>query len=143
MTAVWLPNHLRSAGYGANYTYAYSVSNSATPWSSTSTIRAEGVYNTSYTIYDSLLRPLQTQSPTANGGRLLTDTRYNSRGLAYETYADVFDSTTTPSGTYARAAYGGAPKQTDTVFDGRRTPEQQQFLRLRRQEVVHHQHLHG
>ena len=126
-TATWLPNHLRSANYGANYTYAYSVSNSAPSWSSTSTIRAEGVYNTSYTIYDSLLRPLQTQSPTANGGRLLTDTRYNSRGLAYETYADVFDSTATPSGTYARAAYGGAPKQTNTAFDGAERPTSSTF----------------
>ncbi|MGW3118504.1 RHS repeat-associated core domain-containing protein [Streptomyces sp. NPDC001107] len=121
-TAVWLPNHLRAAGYGANYTFAYSVTNNAPSWTSISSILGEGVYNTTYTIYDSLLRPLQTQSPTANGGRLLTDTRYNSRGLAYETYADVFDSTATPSGTYARAQYGGAPKQTDTVFDGAERP---------------------
>jgi RHS repeat-associated protein len=122
VTAVWLPNRSRADSYGPNYTYAYSVTNSATPWVSTSSIRADGVYNTSYTIYDSLLRPLQTQSPTANGGRLLTDTRYDSRGLAYETYADVFDSSATPSGVYAQAVYGGAPKQTDTVFDGAERP---------------------
>lgn len=122
VTAVWLPNRSRADEYGPNYTYAYSVTNSATPWVSTSSIRADGVYNTSYTIYDSLLRPLQTQSPTANGGRLLTDTRYDSRGLAYETYADVFDSTATPSGAYAQAVYGGAPKQTDIVFDGAERP---------------------
>ncbi|MFE4752439.1 polymorphic toxin type 17 domain-containing protein [Streptomyces mirabilis] len=122
VTAVWLPNRSRSGGYGANYTYAYSVTNKAPSWSSTSTIRGEGVYNTTYTIYDSLLRPLQTQSPAANNGRLLTDTRYDSRGLPYETYADVFDSSTTPSGSYARAKFGGAPKQTDTVFDGAGRP---------------------
>lgn len=127
VTAVWLPNHLRAAGYGANYTYAYSVTNKAPSWVSSSSILAEGVYNTSYSIYDSLLRPLQTQSPTANGGRLLTDVRYNSRGLAYETYADVFDSTATPSGSYARAEYGGAPKQTDTVFDGAERPTSSSF----------------
>lgn len=122
LTAVWLPNHLRAGQYAANYTYAYSVTNDAPSWVSTSTIRAEGVYNTSYTIYDSLLRPLQTQSPSANGGRLLTDTRYDTRGLAYETYADVFDSTATPSGDYAQAVSGGAPKQSDTVFDGAERP---------------------
>ncbi|MER6127101.1 RHS repeat-associated core domain-containing protein [Streptomyces sp. NPDC001795] len=127
VTAVWLPNRSRAGAYSANYTYAYSVSNNAPPWVSASAIRGEGVYNTSYTIYDSLLRPLQTQSPTANGGRLLTDTRYDSRGLAYETYADVFDSSTTPSGTYARAQYGGAPKQTDTVFDGAGRPTNSTF----------------
>ncbi|MER7922293.1 RHS repeat-associated core domain-containing protein [Streptomyces sp. NPDC096057] len=122
VTAVWLPNRSHAGQYGPNYTYAYSVTNNATPWVSTSSIRGDGVYNTSYTIYDSLLRPLQTQSPTANGGRLLTDTRYDSRGLAYETYADVFDSSATPSGKYAQAVYGGAPKQTDTVFDGAERP---------------------
>ncbi|WP_369222621.1 RHS repeat-associated core domain-containing protein [Streptomyces sp. R39] len=127
VTAVWLPNHLRAAGYGANYTYAYSVTANAPSWVSTSSILGEGVYNTSYTIYDSLLRPLQTQSPTANGGRLLTDVRYDSRSLAYETYADVFDSTATPSGSYARAQYGGAPKQTDTVFDGAERPTNSSF----------------
>jgi RHS repeat-associated protein len=127
VTAVWLPNRSRAGGYSANYTYAYSVSNKAAPWVSASAIRGEGVYNTTYTIYDSLLRPLQTQSPTANGGRLLTDTRYNSRGLAYETYADVFDSAATPSGTYARAEYGGAPKQSDTEFDGAERPTSSTF----------------
>ncbi|MFR9799264.1 RHS repeat-associated core domain-containing protein [Streptomyces sp. MS06] len=118
VTAVWLPNRSRAAGYGPNYTYAYSVSRKAAPWSSTSAIRGEGVYSTVYTIYDSLLRPLQIQSPTADGGRRLTDTRYDSRGLVHETYADVFDSTAAPSGTYTRALSGGAPKQTDIVFDG-------------------------
>ncbi|MEU2419605.1 RHS repeat-associated core domain-containing protein [Streptomyces sp. NPDC007851] len=127
VTAVWLPNRSRAAGYSADYTYAYSVTGSAPSWVSTSVLRAEGAYNTGYTIYDSLLRPLQTQSPSANGGRLLTDTRYDSRGLAYETYADVFDSTASPSGTYARAEYGGAPQQTDTQFDGAGRPTSSTF----------------
>jgi RHS repeat-associated protein len=118
-TATWLPNRSRSGGQTANYTYAYGVSNNTPSWTSTSTLKADGeTYNTSYTIYDSLLRTLQTQSPTANGGRLLTDTRYDSRGLAYETFTDVFDSKKQPDGAYARAEYGGAPKQTETEYDG-------------------------
>jgi len=118
-TATWLSNRSHSANQTPNYTYAYSVTNDAPSWTSTSTLKADGTtYTTAYTIYDSLLRPLQTQYPTPDGGRLLTDTRYDSRGLAYETFADVFDSANLPSGTYARAEYGGAPKQTETVFDG-------------------------
>ncbi|MFF7646727.1 RHS repeat-associated core domain-containing protein [Streptomyces canus] len=118
-TATWLPNRSRSLDQSANYTYAYSVSKTEPSWTSTSTLKADGsTYNTTYTVYDSLLRTLQTQSPTPVGGQLLTDTRYDSRGLAYETYADIFDSTATPSGTYTRAEYGGAPKQTEIVFDG-------------------------
>ncbi|MCD9875371.1 RHS repeat-associated core domain-containing protein [Streptomyces sp. NR30] len=122
-TATWLSNRSHAGGQTANYTYAYSVTNDAPSWTSTATLKADGTtYNTSYSIYDSLLRPLQTQSPTPDGGRLLTDTRYDSRGLAYETYADVFDSAHLPGGTYARAEYGGAPKQADTVYDGAGRP---------------------
>ncbi|MHB9858889.1 RHS repeat-associated core domain-containing protein [Streptomyces sp. YIM S03343] len=118
-TATWLPNRSHSATQTPNYTYDYGVTNDAPSWTSTSTLKADGVnYNTSYTIYDSLLRPLQTQTPTPDGGRLLTDTRYDTRGLAYETYTDVFDSKNLPSGTYTRAQYGGAPKQTETTYDG-------------------------
>ncbi|WP_181801408.1 RHS repeat-associated core domain-containing protein [Streptomyces shenzhenensis] len=122
-TATWLPNRSHAATQTPNYTYAYSVTSNAPSWESASTLKADGTtYNTTYAIYDSLLRPLQTQSPTPDGGRLLTDTRYDSRGLAYETYADVFDSANLPSGTYARAEYGGAPKQTETVYDGAGRP---------------------
>lgn len=118
-TATWLPNRSHSASQTPNYTYDYSVTNDAPSWESASTLKADGTtYNTTYSLYDALLRPLQTQAPTPNGGRLLTDTRYDSRGLAYETYADVYDSKNLPDGTYARAEYGGAPKQTETVFDG-------------------------
>jgi RHS repeat-associated protein len=118
-TATWLTNRSHSANQSPNYTYAYNVTNDAPSWTSTSTLKSDGeTYNTSYTIYDSLLRTLQTQSPTPDNGRLLTDTRYDSRGLAYETYADVFDSKNLPSGTYVRAQYGGAPKQSETVYDG-------------------------
>ncbi|MFE1927715.1 RHS repeat-associated core domain-containing protein [Streptomyces asoensis] len=122
VTAVWLPNRIRGSD-AANMTFAYHLDNLKPSWVSTSTLKRDGkTYNTSYTLYDSLLRPLQIQSPTPLGGRLLTDTRYDTRGLAYETYAEIFDTTSTPNGTYTRAEYGEAPKQTATVFDGAGRP---------------------
>ncbi|MFQ6199565.1 RHS repeat-associated core domain-containing protein [Streptomyces sp. NPDC000405] len=126
-TAVWLPNRSRTAPQSANYVFDYHLDNKNPSWVSTSTIRGNDVYNTSYAFYDSLLRPLQTQSPSANGGRLLTDTRYDSRGLAYQTYADAFDSKNVPNGTYARVEYGGAPKQTETAYDGAGRPTTSTF----------------
>ncbi|WP_406401961.1 polymorphic toxin-type HINT domain-containing protein [Streptomyces sp. NBC_00879] len=118
LTGVWLPNRNKDGGQSASMTFAYTLKRGVAPSIATSTIKSSDTVTTSYAIFDSLLRPLQTQSPTPNGGRLLTDTRYDSRGLAYETYADIYDSAKTPNGTYARAEYGGAPKQTATVFDG-------------------------
>ncbi|MGI5413873.1 polymorphic toxin-type HINT domain-containing protein [Streptomyces chartreusis] len=127
-TALWLPNRSRSAGQSASYEFDYSVSNTAPSWTSTGTLKADGnTYSTSYTIFDSLLRPLQTQSPGATSGRILTDTRYDSRGLAYETYADIFDAAA-PSGTYTQTEYGEAPSLTKTGYDAAGRPVTNAFL---------------
>ncbi|MEU8586895.1 polymorphic toxin-type HINT domain-containing protein [Streptomyces sp. NPDC048664] len=117
LTEVWLPDRIRGS-QAANTTFTYHLDNTKPSWVSTSKLKNSDTYNTSYALFDSLLRPLQTQSPTPQGGRLLTDTRYDTRGLAYESYADIFDTTSTPNDTYTRAEYGEAPAQTQTVFDG-------------------------
>ncbi len=118
LTAVWLPNR-SSASQSPTTKFAYHLDNKTQPWVSTSTLKRDGeTYDTSYAIYDALLRPLQTQISTPQGGRLLTDTRYDTRGLVYETQADIFDTTSLPNGTYTRAEYGQAPKQTLTEHDG-------------------------
>lgn len=122
LTDVWLPNR-DSGTQSPNSKFAYHIDNKSQSWVSSSALKKDGTtYNTSYAIYDALLRPLQTQSPTPQGGRLLTDTRYDTRGLAYQTHADIFDILSTPNGEYARAAYGKAPNQTETVFDGAGRP---------------------
>ncbi|MGW7169382.1 polymorphic toxin-type HINT domain-containing protein [Streptomyces sp. NPDC054884] len=117
-TQVWLPNRV-SGSQEPNQKFAYHLDNTKPSWVSSSSLKNDGeTYNTTYTLYDALLRPLQSQSPTPDGGRLLTDTRYDTRGLAYETHADIFDNTSTPNGTYTRAENGEAPTQAETVFDG-------------------------
>ncbi|MFJ3496736.1 polymorphic toxin-type HINT domain-containing protein [Streptomyces sp. NPDC086091] len=118
LTQVWLPN--RSSGsQGPNQKFSYHLETTKPSWVSTSALNKDGTtYDTSYALYDSLMRPLQSQTTTPQGGRLLTDVRYDSRGLAYEAYADIFDTSSTPNGTYVRAEYGEAPTQTQTVFDG-------------------------
>lgn len=117
VTATWLPN--RGQSQSPNAKYDYLLERGKQPWTSVSTLTADGTtYKTAYTIADALLRPLQTQTPSPNGGRILTDTRYDSRGLAYESYADIWDKDKGPEGVYARAEYGSTPSQTATVFDG-------------------------
>ncbi|WP_328946914.1 polymorphic toxin-type HINT domain-containing protein [Streptomyces sp. NBC_00250] len=120
VTSTWAPDRSRSAGDIATATFGYGINQTNVPsWTSVATLKADGQsYDTSYSLFDSLLRPLQTQTAAPNGGRILTDTRYDERGLAYETYADVFDSTKAPSSSWERAEYGGAPRQYNFVFDG-------------------------
>ncbi|WP_327174211.1 RHS repeat-associated core domain-containing protein [Streptomyces sp. NBC_01335] len=115
-TAVWLPNRSHSANQSANQVFAYSVSNTAPSWSSSGTLREDGTYATTYTLLDSLLRPVETQAPGATSGRILTYTHYDNRGLATETYADIYDSAA-PSGTYTQLEYGEAPSLTTTGHD--------------------------
>ncbi|MEU8523879.1 RHS repeat-associated core domain-containing protein, partial [Streptomyces sp. NPDC048577] len=122
LTDVWLPNRSR-ASESPNTTYQYTLSTTKQSWVSSSTLNADNsTYTTSYTLYDALLRPLQTQTPTPQGGRLLTDTHYDSRGLAHETKTDIFDTGSTPNSTYSQVAYGAAPTQTETIFDGAERP---------------------
>lgn len=115
---VWLPDRSAGAGQSASISYTYTLQRGKAPAVGTSTIKSSSTVSTSYEIFDSLLRPLQKQTPTPLGGRLLTDTRYDSRGLVRQTLSEIFDSKSTPNATYTRGEFGGAPKQNDIVHDG-------------------------
>ncbi|MCH0566261.1 RHS repeat-associated core domain-containing protein [Streptomyces sp. MUM 2J] len=121
LTDVWLPNRSSSV-QGPNLKFDYHLDNAEASWVSTSTVKNDDTYNTSYTLYDALLRPLQTQTPTPQGGRLLTDIRYDTRGLAWDASTDIFDPTKSPNGTYTRTGSGAAPTETQTVYDGAARP---------------------
>ncbi|MFJ8939789.1 RHS repeat-associated core domain-containing protein [Streptomyces sp. NPDC102365] len=126
VTKVWLPNRLKALNKTPNQTYAYRVTNSALPWVSTSSLNGDGSgYNTTYEIYDSLLRPRQIQTPSPVGGRLISQTLYDSRGLAVTQQADIWDESAAPSGTPVQVDGGEAPKQSDTTYDGAGRPIQE------------------
>ncbi|MFI7368378.1 polymorphic toxin-type HINT domain-containing protein [Streptomyces sp. NPDC050149] len=122
-TATWLPDRNKSAGDVPSVKYGYNLARGIEPWTSVSTIKSDGeTYRTTYSIFDTLLRPLQTQTPAAITGRLLTDTRYDSRGLAYESHADIYDDLSGPNGTYSRTDFAHTPTTTETTFDGAGRP---------------------
>ncbi|GAA4890672.1 RHS repeat-associated core domain-containing protein [Streptomyces coeruleoprunus] len=119
ITATWLPNRSKAGGDSPSATFDYGLSQTAPSWTSVSKLKADGTtYLTSYTLYDSLLRQIQTQTPAATGGRVLTDTRYDARGLAVITQADAYDSANAPNSTYTGVEYAQAPVQNETVYDG-------------------------
>ncbi|MFD3843380.1 RHS repeat domain-containing protein [Streptomyces sp. NPDC058642] len=119
VTSVWLPNRLRALGKTANYVYAYSVKSNALPWVSSASIKGDGSgYNTTYEIYDSLLRTRQVQAPSAAGGRVIAQTLYDGRGLPMTAQADIWDNAGAPSGAIVQIDGGQAPKQTDSIYDG-------------------------
>jgi RHS repeat-associated protein len=130
VTAVYQPNRSKAAGQQPNIRYAYTVANDAAVAVATSTLKADGTsYNTGYTIYDSLLRPRQTQAPAPNGGRIITDTSYDSRGLAVRGLTEIYNSDA-PSATLVSVDAGAAPAQTVTTFDGAARPTVEAFIVL-------------
>jgi RHS repeat-associated protein len=98
-TSVWLNS--RATTSSANYTYAYQISNGSTTTSAVTTKRLldGGGYLSSITIYDGQLRTRQTQTDTVQGGRMVTDTLYDSRGWTRATYNGWWDPNTTPNTT--------------------------------------------
>ncbi|WP_351234773.1 RHS repeat-associated core domain-containing protein [Streptomyces sp. NPDC002133] len=119
VTKTWLADRSKLGGKTPNYVYDYRVTASDLPWVSTATLKGDGSgYNTTYEIYDSLLRPRQTQTPSPAGGRLVALTWYDERGLAASAHADIWDANNAPSGTMVEVDGGQAPMQVDTTYDG-------------------------
>ncbi|MCR8575919.1 RHS repeat-associated core domain-containing protein [Streptomyces sp. Isolate_219] len=123
VTKVWLPNRSHLAQKTPNYVYGYHLASNDLPWVSTGTLRGDGNgYNTTYEIYDSLLRIRQVQTPSPTGGRLIALTLYDSRGFASSAQSDIWDEKNDPSGTAVQTEGSQAPTQTDTTYDGAERP---------------------
>ncbi|MEV8373450.1 RHS repeat-associated core domain-containing protein [Kribbella sp. NPDC056861] len=119
VTAVWQPNRPRggSSPQSANATYAYQVRNDQPSVVTANTIGPNGRYVSVNTIYDGLLRPRQIQAPAAGGGRLLTDTRYDSQGRVWKATQPFFNATEVDGNLWV-ANDNEVPGLTTTQYDG-------------------------
>ncbi|WP_425245085.1 ricin-type beta-trefoil lectin domain protein [Streptomyces sp. NEAU-NA10] len=133
-TAVWLPGRDKAAGQSADRTFEYSINPGAVPapgdtvtqpgapTSVTSkTLREDGTYATSITIYDGMLQPRQTQSTAmgdSNSGRIIADTFYDSHGWPTASYAAYSEPDNFPSTTLYAANENQIPSETTTTYDG-------------------------
>ncbi|MGQ4397799.1 RHS repeat domain-containing protein [Streptomyces violaceoruber] len=98
--------------------YTYTVSRTAPNAVETKTLQHDGTYITSYQIYDGLLRERETQAPaygTAN--RIITETRYDTRGLAHKTYSAYY-ADGAPSATLVTALDSAVPAMVENLYDG-------------------------
>ncbi|MGA5305971.1 RHS repeat-associated core domain-containing protein [Nucisporomicrobium flavum] len=120
LTKVFLPNIAHPAGTSPNIVYGYHLSSTDASYVSTATLRGNSTskYNTTYQLYDSLLRPRQVQSPSPLGGRLLNETFYDSRGQKSTTYADIYDDKNEPDGQLYGTLNAQPPAETQFTYDG-------------------------
>lgn len=64
LTDVWRPNRNRAGGYSPTQKFGYNLSAAKQSWVSSASLKADGeTYNTTYTLYDSLLRPSRSSRP--------------------------------------------------------------------------------
>lgn len=118
VTSVWLDS--RATSSPANYKFSYTVSSTGISAATTQKLNDESGYRTSVQIYDAMLRSRQTQTDTPQGGRLVTDTFYDSRGWVSASYNGWWDAATTPNTTLVTAAnlHAEVPNQDYSTYDG-------------------------
>ncbi|GAA4672387.1 hypothetical protein Prum_075750 [Phytohabitans rumicis] len=117
LTAVWLPGRSKADGETANEKYTYLVRTNAPNVVTTETVRDDGGYDAGYELFDGRLRPRQTQKPAPDGGRIVTDAFYDSRGLKAKTN-DVYWNDGTAGTTLATVTDNTVPAQTVYSYDG-------------------------
>jgi RHS repeat-associated protein len=117
LTAVWTGGQPTTSP--ANDLFSYSIGSATAPTVvTTQTLNNESGYSTSTALYDALLRPRQTQAPTPQGGMLVTDDFYDSRGWQWKTNTNWWDSGASPGSTIVTVPDSQVPNQTVTAFDG-------------------------
>ncbi|MER6678575.1 RHS repeat-associated core domain-containing protein [Streptomyces sp. NPDC000983] len=92
---IWQPNRSKTNGETPNYEFSYTITDSKPAAVGTTILYGTG-RKTSYTLYDGMLRARQVQAPGPSGGRLVTDTFYDERGLTAKAFAPYYN-TSAPS----------------------------------------------
>ncbi|MFD8928887.1 polymorphic toxin-type HINT domain-containing protein [Streptomyces mirabilis] len=114
---VWLPNESKVNGAPANMTYTYNLSQTGPSVVATNTLLDNGSYATSETLYDAMLRPLQTQATGENATTTVSDIQYDSHGWTVVTN-NAYNVAGNPSSSLDTIAQTIIPDATVTDHDG-------------------------
>ncbi|MFK4122915.1 RHS repeat-associated core domain-containing protein [Streptomyces longwoodensis] len=117
LTAVWLPNEAKASGAPANMTYSYILSQTGPSVVATNTLLDGGSYKTSETLYDAMLRPLQTQVTAENSSTTVSDTQYDSHGWTVVTN-NAYNVGASPGTKLVSVSQVSIPDTTVTDYDG-------------------------
>ncbi|MFD7555500.1 polymorphic toxin-type HINT domain-containing protein [Streptomyces sp. NPDC059835] len=102
-----------------NITHTYNLSATAPSTVTTKKLYEDSTWGTAVTLYDSLLRPRQSQSDaTGTAGRVITDTTYDNYGRVLRTNAPYFNNQPT-STTLFVVPDNQIPSATEIRYDSR------------------------
>ncbi|MFC8504971.1 polymorphic toxin-type HINT domain-containing protein [Streptomyces sp. NPDC057411] len=117
MTKVWSPDR-DATTMTPDAEFSYTVGSGAPVVITNKRLLENGTYRVSYDFYDGALRLRQTQNPAMNGGRVITDTFYDSLGRVWKENAGYYNSTSGPTAQMFPAVDNGVPSSTVTTYDG-------------------------
>ncbi|MFJ6518378.1 polymorphic toxin-type HINT domain-containing protein [Streptomyces filamentosus] len=103
-----------------NATFTYTISNAAPSRVISKKLYEDGLWGTSVTFYDSLLRTRQTQTDSLGiTGRVITDTYYDTHSRPYLTNAPYYNSLAVSTTGMFSVAPNVVPQSFETKYDGR------------------------
>ncbi|MFC8765750.1 polymorphic toxin-type HINT domain-containing protein [Streptomyces sp. NPDC057193] len=117
VTGVWMPSRNPLSDKAA-VTFAYQLADNKVPAVTTSSLRDNGTYDDSVTLYDGLLRPRQTQTEALGGGRIVTDTFYNHSGAVRETKNSYLAPGKPTAAVFVPQTVFDVPHSTKVTYDG-------------------------
>ncbi|MGW0520430.1 polymorphic toxin-type HINT domain-containing protein [Crossiella sp. NPDC003009] len=123
LTKVWPPHYPKvndSTPASTEYVYDYRTDKPSTV--TTKSLQENGKYSTSIKLFDGLLRERQTQTAAVGGGRVLTDTWYDSRGLVWKVNGGYYNVDSGPVPELLGVKDNMVPNQTITEHDAMARP---------------------
>lgn len=117
MTKVWSPDR-NATTMTPDAEFSYTVGPNAPVVITKKQLLENGTYRVGYDFYDGALRLRQTQNPAMGGGRVITDTFYDSLGRVWKENAGYYNSASGPSAQMFPAVDNAVPSSTVTTYDG-------------------------
>ncbi|MFD5905604.1 ricin-type beta-trefoil lectin domain protein [Streptomyces microflavus] len=114
----WGPGRTPSASAVPDFHATYTTPAGKPPYITTSTRGHENRVETSVTLYDGLGRERQSQEQATGGGRLITDTLYNSSGEVWQTNNAYFSEGKPNGELFTPLAETAVPNATRYTYDG-------------------------
>ncbi|WP_377267660.1 RHS repeat-associated core domain-containing protein [Peterkaempfera sp. SMS 1(5)a] len=123
---IWLADRSKANSQTPNYSFSYTITAGQPVTVGTTTLAGTGTA-TGYTLYDGFLRARQTQTPGPQGGMLVADTFYDSRGLVAKSFAPYYAPQAPSTALYSPNNVPAVETQTWNSYDGLgRTTQSQQ-----------------
>ncbi|WP_117211544.1 RHS repeat-associated core domain-containing protein [Allorhizocola rhizosphaerae] len=142
VTQVWLPNRTKDRFPDrGNAKFSYLLRNDGPTVISTTRLGPRGNYVTTKTLYDGLMRQRQTQTPAVNGGRLITETRFDTHGRAFKSTQPFFNDGNVDDQLWS-AFDTNVPGLTRSTFDGAGRVVKEEF-RQHDEPVKHTTYVYG